>query len=123
MGPRGGFLGHGEGSLFSLIADELGISVQELFAELRDGKSFADLLSEDQIAKITEAYLVQLEENLNQAVVDGKITENQANFMLEQAKERVPKVLNGTWEGRLPGEFLGGRRPGGMWGFPGQTDA
>jgi polyhydroxyalkanoate synthesis regulator phasin len=123
MGPRRGLMGHGEGPLFGLIADELGISVQDLFADLRDGKSYSDLLSKDQIAKITNDYLIQLEENLNQAVADGKITENQANAMLEQAKERVPEVLNGTWEGRFPGGFPGGKRPGGMRGFPGQTDA
>jgi hypothetical protein len=123
MGPRGGLMGHGEDSLIPLIADELGISVQDLFAELQDGQSFADLLTEDQIVNITNDYLTQLEENLNQAVADGKITETQASAMLEQAKERVPEVLNGTWEGRFPGGFPGGRRPGGMWGLPGETDA
>ncbi len=119
MGPRGGLMGRGEDGLIGLIAEELGITVEDLVAELQDGKSFADLLSEDQIAEITNDHLAQLEENLNQAVEDGKITEKQANAMLEQARERVPELLNGTWEGRLPG----GKRPGGMRGFPGQTDA
>jgi hypothetical protein len=108
-----------------LIAEELGLSVQELFTELQDGKTLGELASEKglDVEAITAKHLAQLEENLNQAVEDGKITQNQADWMLQQAEERVPDMLDQTWEGRFPGGHPGGRRPGGMWGFPGQSDA
>lgn len=125
MGPRGGFMGRGGDSIIGLIAEELGLSVQDLFAELQDGKTLRELASEKglDVEAITAKHLAQLEENLKQAVEDGKITQNQADWMLKQAEEMVPNMLDNTWEGRFPGGHPGGRRPGGMWGFPGQSDA
>jgi len=122
-GPRGGFMGRGGDSLFRLIAEELDITVQELHTQLQDGKSIADLLSETQLESVKGAHLAQMEENLGQAVADGKITQNQADFMLERAGEMLPDMLDNTWEGHHPGGFPGSGRPGRMRGFPGQTDA
>ena len=44
--PRGGFMGRGGDSIVGLIAEELGLTVQELFAELQDGKTLGELASE-----------------------------------------------------------------------------
>jgi hypothetical protein len=125
IGPRGGFMGRGGDSLIGMIAEELDMSMQDLCAELQDGKSLAEVASENGVdaQAIADAYLSQLEENLTQAVEDGKITQKQADWMLEQATESVQDQLNNTWEDRAPHGFPGGRRPGGMWGFPGQDDA
>ena len=124
-GPRGGFMGRGGDSIVGLIAEELGLSVQDLFAELQDGKTLGELASEKglDVEAITAKHLAQVEENLKQAVEDGKITQERADWMLQQAEEMVPNMLDHTWEGRPPGGHPGGRRPGGMWGFPGQSDA
>jgi hypothetical protein len=126
-GPRGGLMGHAGKSLLDLIADELGMSAQDLFAELRDGKSIADVIGEsDQdvdVDSIIDAYLAQLAERLAEAVDAEKITQAQADAMLERAEEMVPDLLNNTWEGRFPGGFRDGGRPGPMWGVPGQSDA
>ena len=125
MGPRGGFMGRGGDSIVGLIAEELGMTVQDLTAELQDGKTLGELATEKgvDVEAVTAKYLAQLEENLQQAVEDGKITQNQADYMLSQAEERVPDMLNNTWEGRFPGGHPGGGRPGGLRGFPGQSDA
>jgi hypothetical protein len=125
MGPRGGFMGRGGDSIIGLIAEELDLSVQDLVAELQDGKTLGELASEKgvDVEAVTAKYLAQLEEKLKQAVEDGKITQNQADYMLNQAEERVPDMLDNTWEGRFPGGHPGGGRPGGKWGFPGQSDA
>lgn len=125
MGPRGGFMGRGGESLVSMFAEELNMSVQDLMTELRGGKTLAEVASENDVdaEAIAEAYLTQVEENLTQAVADGKITQNQADLMLEQARESVPDQLNSTWEDCGPHGFPGGGRPGRMRGFPGQSDA
>jgi hypothetical protein len=125
MGPREGFMGRGGDSIIGLIAEELDLSRQDLFAELKDGKTLGELASEKgvDVEAVTTKYLAQLEENLKQAVEDGKITQTQADWMLQQAEEKVPDLLNNTWEDHFPGGHPGGRRPGGMWGFPGQSDA
>lgn len=125
MGPHGGLMGHDGDSIMGTIAEEAGLSVQDLFAELQEGKTLAEVASEHGVdaEAIVADHLAQLEENLQQAVEDGKITENQAGAMLEHAKEMVPDLLNNTWEGKFPGGFPGGERPGRMRGFPGQSDA
>jgi hypothetical protein len=108
-----------------VAAEKLDLSVEGLHAELRDGKSIADLAEDQGVdpQDIVDAYLAQLGETLKQAVEDGKLTQNQADWMLEQATERVPDQLENTWEGRFPGGVRGGGRPGRMGSFPGQDDA
>ncbi|MEN8098223.1 MAG: hypothetical protein ABFQ89_04045, partial [Chloroflexota bacterium] len=108
---------------------------------LSDGKSLNDVITENGLdpQEVIDAHLTQLEENLSQMVEDGKITQEQADSMLEQASETAPDHLDGSFEhrpvpygfsGELPGEFPGGfphgfpggRRPGGMLGFPAGQD-
>lgn len=124
-GRHGGFMGHPWGSSLSLAAEELGMTEAELLEALQDGKSIADLAGEKGVStdSIVGAYMTQLEERLNQAVEDEKIDESRAETMLERAKEMLETFLNETWEGRFPGGFPDGGRPGRMKGFPGQTDA
>ena len=125
MGPHMGLMGRGGESIIGVAAEKLDMSVQDLLTELQDGKSIADVAADSGVdpQDIIGTYLAQLEETLQQAVDDGKLTQNQADWILEQATERALEEVNGTWEGRHPGGFPGGKRPGGMWGFPGQTDA
>jgi hypothetical protein len=125
MGPHMGFKGRGGTSLVGAAADELDMSVQDLLAELQDGKSIADVANEKGVdaQAIADAYLTQLEEHLTQAVEDGKITQKLADSMLEQARETVPEQLENTWEDFGPGKLRGGRRPGRMGDFPGQSDS
>ncbi|MFC2023231.1 hypothetical protein ACFLT5_00670 [Chloroflexota bacterium] len=125
MGPQMGFRGRGGDSPIAAAADALGLSVQDLMAELRDGQSIADLAATKgvEVQDIADAYLGQLRETLAQAVADGKLTQERADWMLEQASENALDLLNNTWEGRFPGGFPGGQRPGRMRGFPGREDA
>jgi hypothetical protein len=135
--PRAGLRGMGKGlrgigphlhggpdSLVSIAADELGMSLTDLLTELQAGKSIADVAAEQGVdaQAIADPYLAQLKENLDESVVEGKITQKQADYALEQAGERVKDQLNRTWEDGMR-RFPGGGRPGRMWGFPGQSDA
>jgi hypothetical protein len=111
---RGGFLGGGENSLVSVAADKLGMTVSELTTELRGGKSIADLAGEKGVdtQTIVDAYLDQLKTKLDQAVADGRITQTQADTMLQREQDRVPDMLDNTFENRMPDGFRGGRGPG-----------
>lgn len=108
-----GFMGD---NLLSIAADKLDMKLTELLTGLQDGKSIADVAKEKGIdtQTIVDAYLAQLKENLDEAVTDGRITQKQADYMLQQAEERVTDQLDNTW----PSGF-GGRGKGGMMGFPG----
>jgi polyhydroxyalkanoate synthesis regulator phasin len=126
-GPEMGFMGRDGNSLIGVTADKLGISVQDLMTELQGGKTIADVAKEKGVdtQTIIDAYLAQLGENLKQAVDDGKITQKQADLMLEQAKTRATDQLDstlkgtGTWQGFGPRD---GGWPGGMKGLPGMGD-
>jgi hypothetical protein len=118
MMPKGfggldrGLMGGGN-SLLSIAADQLGIPSTDLLTELQDDKSIADVASEQgvDVQDIADAYMAQLKESLDVAVEDGRITQKQADWQLEQAEERVNGQLNSPWE---EDHSRGGRRSGGM---------
>jgi polyhydroxyalkanoate synthesis regulator phasin len=111
---HGGFIGGPENSLISVAANELGMTVSDLTAELQNGKSIADVASEKGVdtQTIVDAFVAQLKTTLDQAVTDGRITQAQADTMLQQAQERVPDMLDKAGGDCLPGGFRGGRGPG-----------
>jgi hypothetical protein len=141
MGRRGGFgamMGGSQGSLLSVAAEELGLTVQELTAELQDGKSIAAVASEKGVEPqaIVDAFMAQRADWLAQSVAEGRITQQQADWMLEHMQEQVRAHLDapftgaggrgdcfgdqseGTWQ-RGPGMM----RQGGFRGYPGASDS
>ncbi len=146
IGPRGDMFGpeakHGrlmgdrENSLIRVAADELGMTVQDLMAELRDGKSIADVAGV-KVQAVADAYVARLAEILGKAVEEGRIDQERADSVLERAGERVTEQLNddgksiAPWKdgrpegfpGHLPDGFRRGGHPDRMYGFPGQSDA
>jgi hypothetical protein len=126
-GMRGFFgsrLRGGGDSLVSVAAEELDMSLTELLTELQAGKSIAQVATDKGVdpQSIGDAYLAQLKQNLDESVAEGKITQKQADYALEKARERVTDQLDKSWEEGGRG-FPGGRRPGRMWDFPGRSDA
>jgi hypothetical protein len=119
MGPRG-IGGHGQ---LEAVSELLGLTPQELMTELRDGKSIASLAVEKGVDTqvIVDAIIADLQEHLNEAVADGKLTQQRADWMLEQAREQVPEMLDKTFEAPADGGFRRGG-PGRGWGFPGPND-
>ena len=109
FGRRGGpgFMGRGETSLVTVVAGALGMTTEDLVAELQDGKSIADVAAEQgvELQAIADAYIARRTEGLDAAVEEGRITQEQADWMLEHMSEEVLEHL----EGEMP---LGGRGPG-----------
>lgn len=134
-GPRGGMFGPGN-SFISVAADELGMTVPDLVSELQDGKTIADVAADKEVDPqvIVDAFVAQHTEWLNQAVADGRITQEQADQMLQQMSEEVQEHLTepfpfegggpgGCGGGMFGGHWRGGQSGGPMRTFPGQTDA
>jgi hypothetical protein len=122
-------------SFISVAADELGMTVQDLVSELQDGKTIADVAAEKGVdpQAIADAFVAQHAEWLNEAVADGRITQEQADQMLQHMTEEVqehltePFPFEGHGPGGCEGGMFGGRghgwRPGGpVRAFPGQKD-
>jgi hypothetical protein len=111
---HGGFMWGSETSLLSVAADQIGMTVSDLTTELQSGKSIADVAADKGVDTqvIVKAFVDQLTATLNQAVTDGRITQAQADTMVQQAQERVPELLDNAYGNCMPGGgFRGGRGP------------
>jgi hypothetical protein len=80
------------------VADALGLKVEELDAAQADGKRLEEIAEEQgvELQTVLDARRAALEEALAQAVTDGVITQDQADWMLEHMDERRgPAELEG----------------------------
>jgi len=120
FGPhmRGGF-GRGWGGLWGGLdaaAQVLGMEPDDLMAELRDGKTLAEIAEEKGVdpQAVEDAMIAQMEEMLQQAEEDGTLTPECA----ECARQRFGEC-EGNWleqKGGFFGMRHGGRGPfGGFW--------
>jgi hypothetical protein len=123
-GRARGLFGFGRGgqwTMFDTAAEELGLTPEELFAELHAGKTM------EEVAEARGVQMEDLQEALNaargetmrdgtaQAVEDGTTTQEQADWLLE-----------GLEQGFMPGRgfghgFGGGRMKGGFGRFAPQS--
>jgi hypothetical protein len=110
-GPGFGLMGGGDWSTFDAAAEALGLSPEELFAELHAGKGLDDLATEKGVDlqavqdAMEAARKVAMQQAIEQAVADGQMSREQADWMLE-----------GLEQGWMGGRgFMGhGRGPGGL---------
>lgn len=101
-----------------IVAAALGMSVEELTAALREGKTVADLAAEKGVVldTIVEALMAPRREALSQAVASGRLTQEQADRVLEQMRERITARLQQPWQdGARPGSDVAPERRI-MWG-------
>ncbi len=119
---RWGFRAYGQAEI---VAEQLGMTVSELTAALKEGRSVADLAADKGVAleTIIEAVMAPRREALAQQVADGKLTQEQADRMLAQMQENVTRQLQqaGPMLGRGPaGRMMRAERLG--WQLHGQID-
>jgi len=109
-GHFGGRTGRWMGSGNEFLAEQLGLTVDELQAELEAGKTIAELAEEKGI-DLQATRVEAMRERIQQAVEDGRMTQEQADWMLQ-----------GLEQGFMPGGhdfgFKGksGRHFGCLWG-------
>jgi transposase len=93
---RGGFgwAGGGMWTMFDTAAEALELTPEEFFAELRAGKSPAEIAEEQgvDVQKVYDAMNATrgeaMQQALQEAVEDGRITQEQADQMLERLENR-----------------------------------
>jgi transposase len=93
---RGGFgwVGGGQWTMFDTAAEALGLTPEELFAELHAGKSLHEI-AEAKGVDVQTVYDAMnaargeaMQQALQQAVEDGRITQEQADQMIERLESR-----------------------------------
>jgi uncharacterized protein (DUF433 family) len=97
-GPGFGFGHHGGGTFISAAASVTGLTTNEVLTQLQSGQSLAQIAeangktAEDVIA----AARTQLEDLLNQAVADGRLTQAQADAKLANFDAVATDIVNST---------------------------
>lgn len=116
-GGRGGPGHHGgaghHGASLGAAATYLGLTQEQLRAELESGKSLADIAKAEgkSVAGLKAALKASVETKLDAAVKNGKLTKAQADELLARMSEHLDAMIAGT-----PGA---GRHHGGpKWGGP-----
>jgi hypothetical protein len=125
MGRMGGRRGHWMGGFKGglpcnqeWLAEQFGMTVDELQAELEAGKTI-DELAEEKGVDLDAARIEAMKERIQQAVEDGTISQEQADWMLQGLEQGfMPGGRGFGFGGR--GGHLGGFR--GFWGKPTSSD-
>jgi hypothetical protein len=123
-GGRDGFRGAVQAGL-DTVADALGLSEDDLRAELRDGKSIADIAKDKGVSvdSLVTKLVDAAGKKIDQAVTDGKLTQDQATKLKDGLQDAVTAMVNGTRpEGRGPGGFGGRGFRGGAGGQAPQAE-
>jgi hypothetical protein len=121
-GVHGFALGHG---LLDDVADAFGTTPAKLFAQLRDGKSLADVAKANgkSLAEVRSTLKTTMKTRLDKAVAAGDLTRKQADAMLSQVDEVFDRIGSGhglrlrRHRGDMPP--AGALRPGGL--APGES--
>ena len=126
LGHRGGFgLGHRgdpggpgmhRGGHLDAAAAYLGVSQDALRAQLEDGKTLADVAKATKgksVDGLVSALVADEKKEVDAAVAAGRLTREQADTILESAKQRATDLVNGEGPLRMHGRF--GGPPGPLW--------
>ncbi|HYI14749.1 MAG TPA: hypothetical protein VEX37_05130 [Thermomicrobiales bacterium] len=81
----------------STIASELGMTTEELRDELTSGSTLSDVITEhgSTVEEIVTALVAEAETELDEAVANGGLTQEQADRMLSNLPERLTQMIEG----------------------------
>ena len=97
MGGRwGGMQGD---SLVDTLADVTGLSLEDVLAELDGGKTFAEVAEAygSSVDAVVEEYIAERTAALEQAVADGRFSQEQVDLMLAEMAENLAERMTGSW--------------------------
>ncbi|HIE38569.1 MAG TPA: hypothetical protein EYH30_09035 [Anaerolineales bacterium] len=109
--------GRGMGG-FSLVdgtAEATGLTEEEVVAALREGQTFAEIAEAQGVdpRAIVDRLLAERKELLEEAVAEGRLTQERADEMLEEMAEHLSEHLEEGWTDRHGADgdhSFGGRR-------------
>jgi hypothetical protein len=125
-GPGGG-KGHAFagplGADLDALAKTLGLSVDELRTQLRDGKSIADIAKAQgvEIDTVIDQLVASATSKLDEAVKNGRLTQEKADAIEAKLREGITAMVNGEGPKMFGGH--GWRRGPGRPEMPGPPDA
>jgi len=115
-GHRHGRFGRG-GKHLDLIAETIGIEADDLRAALEDGQTIGEVAADNGVdaSVVVDALVAEMETKFDEAVTDGRLTEEQAAERLAGAADRAQALVDGELP---PGGPRGLGGPGRFGGPP-----
>lgn len=112
-GARIGMAIFGHGVTLDTVADTLGISVDDLKAELQSGSTLEEIITAhgSSVDTVVNALVEQARTSLDTAVANGRLTQEQADNMLSAMPERLTQLIENGFGGDCA-PHNGGRMPG-----------
>jgi hypothetical protein len=99
------------------VAEVLEMDVDDLATQLRDGSTIAEIAG-NKTADVIAALVAGREARIDEAVADGRLTEEKAEEVRNALVDQVEAVVNGEHSiGMLPFGMDRFHRPGGLGGF------
>jgi hypothetical protein len=104
--------GFGHSGRLDAAADYLGLTEAELRTELESGKSLAQVARDrdKSVDGLVDTLMAGVKERIDAAVSAGRLTQAQADEMLEDLQARLTERVNATGPGRPHSRFDGGFR-------------
>jgi hypothetical protein len=112
----------GPGGMFQAAATYLGLTQQALFAELRSGKTLAQVATATNgksVSGLEDAMVASVQTKLDAGVKAGKLTSKQEQDILAHVRTMVDDMVNGTFRHHWHGGPGGGGGGGGTTGSGG----
>ncbi|MBE0691459.1 MAG: hypothetical protein IH587_15175 [Anaerolineae bacterium] len=110
----------GSGSMWTGVAETLGIDIQTLSADLQAGKTLAEIAQEQgvDVQSVYDTMLATATAHMNAMVATGVITQEQADEHLAWASENLDQMpmLGGAGFGNCPMDGMMGIQGRGMMG-------
>lgn len=105
-------------ALLEIITEETGLTAQEIFVQVRDGATLAEVIEANggSVDNVTSALLAEAETRLAEAVASERITQERADEILANLETRITEALNSEFELGGRGERLRERFQDGLRG-------
>ena len=116
FGRAWGHVRMGAGVISEVISDLLGLSVDDLHALRLEGQTLGEIAESKGVTAeaLTDAIVTEKVELINQAVTDGELTQEQAEWMIARAEAMAPFQITNPFAGGRMGSEFGGRMGRGM---------
>jgi len=118
FGNAWGRVCEGAGVVSDVVSSLLGMTSEEIYTARSTGKTLSDLAVEKGITdqQLIDAITEGRTDAVNQAVADGRITQDQADWMLEKMETIVPLMIDNPFgHGGMGGMRNGGGGRHGNW--------
>ena len=83
--------------LVNIIAEETGLTPREIARQVRDGSTLAEIITanDGDVQDVIDRAVSTITQHVNQAVTEGKITQERADDILANLTEKVTQAING----------------------------